>query len=237
MQKIIDLTTSGMEDTSEEEHDRVMKSCVESAIGQMVGLSYSSLVDPTWKRGMSFMLLLDEKESIQCQADIRFQCLPVGTNPKNALRINVRFDLAGFPMNAELVSQHLTRLGTDVAELRKQYDETHLHYGLSIDEVFPHRIIAGNTFGCFRFVHSFGQSNVASMMVSSSKEVAMYPEAFPADVRKEEEDENARLLVKVHAASTCNLLSPEENTLKEEAQRMEDLVTYVKLLQLYLCIM
>ena len=227
MQKVVDLTEHGMVDTSEEENSRVMKSCVESAIGQMVGLSYSSLVDPTWVKGKPLTLVLDENACIQCQAEMRYQCLPVGSTVADALRINIRFDIPGFPANASATSEFLTAISTDVAKLRRQYDESSFHFGLDITEAFPFRRIGESMFACFRFVHTFGENKLTSLMVSSSKEVAMYPEAFPADTRTESMEENGRLLVKIHASSTCSLRNVEAGKLKENEQSMDDLITYV----------
>ena len=202
-----------------------MKSCVESGIGQMVGLSYSSLVDPTWVEGQPITMVLDENRSVQCQVRVRYQCLPLGSNPSNALRINRRFDFIGFPVCAQRVNEYIAEICTDEAKLKQQYEAIRLPYNVEIDQVFPSREIGGSSFGCFRYIQTNEGTKLGTIMVFSSKELAMHSGAFRADCSSAGESGSGTRLVKVHASSSCKLLYTKGSESEEDVQHLKELVT------------
>ena len=230
---MVNLADNGSLDTTEEERNRILTSCVESTISQMVGLSYNSLVNPTWVEGVSMSLVLDEETPIQCHTDIRYQCLPLGSTPSNALRINLRFDIAKFPFSGDIFSRYLKKMGTDVNKLRNQYKGIELPYELAIEELFPCREIGESFFSCFRYLQTFLDSKLETIIVFSSKEVAVYPEAFLDSIQGVDTDENGRINVKIHSSTSCNLLKPKETTEEDEVQRKDDLVSYVNCTKLF----
>mmetsp|Transcript_31656 Transcript_31656/g.39012 ORF Transcript_31656/g.39012 Transcript_31656/m.39012 type:complete len:416 (+) Transcript_31656:238-1485(+) len=77
-----------------EEKLRLAKTGVDSAVGQGLGLAYSSMLSSAWKRvsipvPKSLLSVIDSEEKIH----IRYQYLPHGASRKEAKRVNVRVDV------------------------------------------------------------------------------------------------------------------------------------------------
>jgi len=81
---IVSATTS-VPDSTDEETYRTVKRGSDSAIGQVVGLTYTSVADPSWISG--------ELEITGESFPLRLQMLPLGCNRMNMKRINIRLDM------------------------------------------------------------------------------------------------------------------------------------------------
>mmetsp|Transcript_5834 Transcript_5834/g.6720 ORF Transcript_5834/g.6720 Transcript_5834/m.6720 type:complete len:530 (+) Transcript_5834:127-1716(+) len=105
---------------SAEEKLRVTSSAVDSGIGQVLGLCYTSIMDRSWK-------------SVQytCKGDflggrklvVRYQYLPFGSTAKTATRLNIRQDNYNLPVTCEKLQSII--LGQN-KELEKEMMSLHM---------------------------------------------------------------------------------------------------------------
>jgi len=80
---------------------------IESAIGQVLGMCHTSVVDKSWKE-LSYDFALEVPNTQKIKVVLRYQFLPLGSTPENALRVNVRQDISAIPIDIDFLKQHMT---------------------------------------------------------------------------------------------------------------------------------
>jgi len=103
-------------DYSRQERIRLANNGIESAIGQLLGMCYTSVVDSNWTPPIRFDPNVKQLEDVTVIC--RHQMLPIGCTAETAARINIRQDFYNVPMKAgELLTA--VALGLDLKKERE----------------------------------------------------------------------------------------------------------------------
>lgn len=122
-------------DTTQEENTRLMKQGIESGIGQIIGLCYSSIFDDTWKEGMSFNLVLSDQKGLSTEVKVKYQFLPLGSGTADAKRMNIRFDLLSVPLACDSIMAYYKKFSRNFQDLKKNFDMLKTGERIDIAEV------------------------------------------------------------------------------------------------------
>ena len=221
------LAKSDSFDTCEDENLRVMHCTSESTIAQMIGLSYSSMVDPTWHRGRDYSIILDEQGSVTCNVVFRYQCLPLGTTPSTAVKVNVRFDVCNFPVNGDKIHEFVHTSHSDIDKMREHAQICKLSEDLEVEVVSPYRCFANTAFGCMRFTNKAnGKQHISTMVVASGCKT-ICSRAFPLESSNGSAEERDDIGVKVHVSSTLGSLNTQVNGTEEGEKQSDEVIMCV----------
>lgn len=165
----------------EEEQERILKGSVESAVGHMVGIMYSSMSDSSWKEGKPIDVGFD------IETQWWYQILPYGATYKDAERINIRFDRNNFPCTSEEYFQHQWNISKDVNTYRefisRRGEDQWMDFGLK--EVFPVVDLGEDAMITCCAVHMPRENPIKqAVYVHSTKTVGIYSTAYPGTIEK-----------------------------------------------------
>jgi len=83
---------------SPQERIKLANNGIESAIGQLLGMCYTSIVDRNWTQPFRFDPKIEKLAGVTIIC--RYQLLPLGSTPKTAARINIRQDVHNMPLES-----------------------------------------------------------------------------------------------------------------------------------------
>lgn len=159
----------------EEEEQRLLKSGIESAVGHIVGMMYSSMTDSSWDEGQKFELL----EGMTCR--FRFQLLPTGCDFSNAQRINTRIDCDGIACSPQDLIEHGAAMARDIGKWEATFkaQDSELLKDIHVEEVHPAVHYDDNEFiSCSRMYSKSARPEEELIFVHAAKAVEIYQTAF-----------------------------------------------------------
>ena len=144
IERFADIAKEAMEETAEEEKKRLMTSSVDSAVGQIMGLAYSSIHDGSWRKPGASEICLSEESGVSVPVQTRYQILPTGASFQEADRLCLRFDIGPLPFSVdELVQLEMLRSKGTVV-MRDRIAEMHPELTVDASEVFPYQEVGTN---------------------------------------------------------------------------------------------
>ena len=97
IQNVLKATRNIPLQTRDEVNERMLRGGIESGIAQVVGLAYSSTSEGSWRSAKCSNVDLD------CEFELWYQYLPIGTTCENAKRVNLRFDAYNIGLTPEII--------------------------------------------------------------------------------------------------------------------------------------
>ena len=85
--------TRSVPSTTEEERFRVVKQGADSAVGQVIGLAFTSAADPSWLSSTLGVRRGPGPQAPRAQLPLKMQLLPLGSDLSSFKRANIRVDL------------------------------------------------------------------------------------------------------------------------------------------------
>lgn len=144
IERIANITKEAVQETAEVEKKRLMSSSVESALGQVIGLCYSSMKDSSWRKTRSCELCLSEADGVSVSVQPRYQVLPTGASLKEGERFCVRIDIGEFPFGMEEVAQLEGLRGRNTGIVEDRMSKMHPELDVEAKEVFPYQEVGAN---------------------------------------------------------------------------------------------
>lgn len=103
-------------ETDEVENKRLLHNYVESGTAIVVGLAYSSIHSSLWKQALPYTLQITD-EIVLDNVRTWYQYLPLGSDPTEAKRINIRTEIPCIPMEwRKLARAHWRTLADESAQ-------------------------------------------------------------------------------------------------------------------------
>lgn len=114
--RIVELTKAET-DYPHQETLVALQTGISSSVSQVIGLTYSSLIDETWLKGEDVLLVGD------ILAKVWYQLLPIGLSRAESTRMNMRVDFTNIRRTSSQVTAVLKRANMDIEGIKDFYTE------------------------------------------------------------------------------------------------------------------